>query len=117
MRSHDLPFVDPKMVMSEVVAVMTEGRLGLALVGAADDLRGIITDGDLRRTLVEGHNLSSLTAELVLIRSQTISANASYGQAEEMMLEAKIRPLLYCQMIRSSKASSDLLNTRKHCDV
>ena len=55
MRSHDLPFVDPKMVMSEVVAVMTEGRLGLALVGAADDLRGIITDGDLRRTLVEGH--------------------------------------------------------------
>ena len=40
--------------MSEVVAVMTEGRLGLALVGAADDLRGIITDGDLRRTLVEG---------------------------------------------------------------
>ena len=95
MRSHDLPFVDPKMVMSEVVAVMTEGRLGLALVGAADDLRGIITDGDLRRTLVEGHNLSSLTAEQVMNPTpQTISANASYGQAEEMMLEAKIQALV-----------------------
>ena len=95
MRSHDLPFVDPKMVMSEVVAVMTEGRLGLALVGAADDLRGIITDGDLRRTLVEGHDLSSLTAEQVMNPTpQTISADASYGQAEEMMLEAKIQALV-----------------------
>ncbi len=95
MRSHDLPFVGPKMLMSEVVAVMTEGRLGLALVGAADDLRGIITDGDLRRTLVEGHDLSSLTAEQVMNPTpQTISANASYGQAEEMMLEAKIQALV-----------------------
>ena len=95
MRSQDLPFVDPKMVMSEVVAVMTEGRLGLALVGAADDLCGIITDGDLRRTLVEGHDLSSLTAEQVMNASpQTISVNASYGQAEEMMLEAKIQALV-----------------------
>ena len=107
MRSHDLPFVDPKMVMSEVVAVMTEGRLGLALVGAADDLRGIITDGDLRRTLVEGHNLSSLTAEQVMNPTpQTISANASYGQAEEMMLEAKIQALVVLSDDRSSKASS-----------
>ena len=81
--------------MSEVVAVMTEGRLGLALVGAADDLRGIITDGDLRRTLVEGHELSSLTAEQVMNSTpQTISADASYGQAEEMMLEAKIQALV-----------------------
>ena len=95
MRSHDLPFVDPKMVMSEVVAVMTEGRLGLALVGAADDLRGIITDGDLRRTLVEGHDLSSLMAEQVMNPTpQTISGDASYGQAEELMLEAKIQALV-----------------------
>ena len=95
MRSYDLPFVDPKMAMSEVVAVMTEGRLGLALVGAADDWRGIITEGDLRRTLVEGHDLSSLTAEQVMNSTpQTILASASYGQAEEMMLEAKIQALV-----------------------
>ena len=95
MRSHDLPFVGLETVMSEVVAVMTEGRLGLALVGAADDLRGIITDGDLRRTLVEGHDLSSLTAEQVMNSTpQTISADASYGQAEEMMFDAKIQALV-----------------------
>ena len=33
--------------------VMTEGRLGLALVGNADNLVGVITDGDLRRLLVK----------------------------------------------------------------
>ncbi len=95
MRSHDLPFVAPETAMSEVVAVMTRGRLGLALVGAADNLRGIITDGDLRRTLVEGHELSSLTAEQVMNPSpQTIRADAPFGQAEEMMLESKIQALV-----------------------
>ena len=95
MRSHDLPFVSPDTPMSEVVVVMTEGRLGLALVGTADDLRGIITDGDLRRTLLETSDLTSCTAAQVMNPApQTISADAPYGQAEEVMLEARIQALI-----------------------
>ena len=67
----------------------------IALVGTADDLRGIITDGDLRRTLLETPDLTSRTAEQVMNPApQTISADAPYGQAEEMMLEAKIQALI-----------------------
>lgn len=95
MRSHNLPFVAPETLMSEVVAVMTEGRLGLALVGSPADLRGIITDGDLRRTLLETSDLTSCTAAQVMNPApQTISADAPYGQAEEIMLEAKIQALV-----------------------
>ena len=95
MRSHNLPFVAPDTPMSEVVAVMTEGRLGLALVGSPADLRGIITDGDLRRTLLETSDLASCTAAQVMNPTpQTISADAPYGQAEEIMLEAKIQALV-----------------------
>ena len=95
MRSHNLPFVAPDTPMSEVVAVMTEGRLGLALVGSPADLRGIITDGDLRRTLLETSDLASCAAAQVMNPApQTISADAPYGQAEEIMLEAKIQALV-----------------------
>ena len=95
MITHNLPFVNKNGTMKEVVLKMTESRLGLALIGNEEKLEGIITDGDLRRTLVEGHELSSLTAEQVMNSTpQTISADASYGQAEEMMLEAKIQALV-----------------------
>ena len=54
------------MVMSEVVAV-TRRPAGAGSCRYGDDLRGIITDGDPpRRTLVEGRDLSSLTAEQVM---------------------------------------------------
>ena len=66
MITQNLPFVNKKGTMKEVVLKMTESRLGLALIGNEEKLEGIITDGDLRRTLVEGHDLSSLTAEQVM---------------------------------------------------
>ncbi len=52
MRSHDLPFVAPHDGADEVLAAVTRGGLGIALV--SDDRQsalGIITDGDLRRAL------------------------------------------------------------------
>ena len=53
MCTENLPFVDPKASVQDALIVMTEGRLGLALVGNADNLVGVITDGDLRRLLVK----------------------------------------------------------------
>ena len=65
----ELPLVKPNMPMSEVIVRMTEARLGLALVHKNNLLRGIITDGDLRRMLVLGTNLSSTLAGDVMNES------------------------------------------------
>ena len=53
MCTENLPFVDPEASVQDALMVMTEGRLGLALVGNAENLVGVITDGDLRRLLVK----------------------------------------------------------------
>lgn len=47
----DLPLVDIDASMSEVVDVMTDKRLGVAIVTDNGRLAGVITDGDLRRLL------------------------------------------------------------------
>lgn len=95
MRVDNLPFVAPHLPMTDVIMAMTEGRLGLAIVGDAFECRGIITDGDLRRTLVSGASLEALTAEEVMNKSPlTISEDTSFGKAEERMIDAKIQCLL-----------------------
>jgi len=91
----NLPFVDADQPMSEVIVRMTEGRLGLALVGTADKLEGIITDGDLRRLMVEGHDLATTRAGAVMnTKPLTIEADVMMAEAEEKMLEARVQCLV-----------------------
>jgi len=95
MRTHELPFASADMPMTDVILKMTEGRLGLALIGAPDKLQGIITDGDLRRMLVEGVSLSDTKAGQVMNPApQTIPSDMPLGAAEELMTEARIQCLV-----------------------
>ena len=48
-----VPLVEADIAMHDVIPVMSEKRFGCVGVGITGDLLGIITDGDLRRTLVE----------------------------------------------------------------
>jgi arabinose-5-phosphate isomerase len=50
MRTGDaLPLVDPDASMSDVVVVISEKALGVAVLSRGGEIAGIITDGDLRR--------------------------------------------------------------------
>lgn len=51
MRAEDLPLVPPGMPMADVLITMTRGALGIAGVVEGGHLRGVITDGDLRRNM------------------------------------------------------------------
>lgn len=46
----DLPFISPNASIMEVISVISNGRLGMAIV-VEDEKISIITDGDLRRAL------------------------------------------------------------------
>lgn len=102
MVSKNLPFVPADMSMSEVIIHMTEGRLGLALVGDSTDLQGIITDGDLRRMLVQGVDLAKTKAgDVVTASPLSISSEAMMAEAEAKMLEAKVQ----CLVVRGPDAT------------
>ena len=95
MRSDSLPFVAADLPVQEAIMAMTEGRLGLALVGSAEDLRGILTDGDLRRLLMNGADLATTPVSAVASQSPlTISGDSLMADAEARMQEARVQCLV-----------------------
>jgi arabinose-5-phosphate isomerase len=95
MRVDQLPFVAPDATMRDAILVMTEGRLGLALVGDASCLDGIITDGDLRRLMVEGGDLATITAgSVVSDQPLTIGPDQPMAEAEARMQENRVQCLV-----------------------
>ena len=94
----DLPFVAADAPMQDVIMTMTKGRLGLALVGDAEHLLGIITDGDLRRALMDHDQIMDLSAQDAMTASPlTIKPTASMGEAEDRMQEARIQCLIVAE--------------------
>ena len=95
MRSKNLPFVDATASVQDALLVMTEGRLGLALVGSRNKLSGVITDGDLRRLLVNGADLKSTkVCDVASPVPLTIGPDEMMGTAEAKMLESRVQCLV-----------------------
>jgi arabinose-5-phosphate isomerase len=95
MRKTALPFLGPEADFLEVVRIITKGRLGLALIMEDAQLAGVITDGDIRRTLERFENPLDLAAKSFMTRSpKTVSADAKIGEAEDMMRALKINTLI-----------------------
>lgn len=91
--SAQVPSVDPEAPMSEVIHAISQGRLGLCVVGNGV---GIITDGDLRRHMEQNPaGLMQKTAQDIMSRQpKFISAEARLSEAEEVMNQHKITALL-----------------------
>ncbi len=96
MRSVDLPIVAPQAEMETVIHTITHGRLGLVLVENEGELKGIITDGDLRRGMVKNKtNFLDLKAADIMTNSPlTVKSDVKLKAAEELMMERKINTLL-----------------------
>ena len=95
MRNENLPFVDPKASVQDALMVMTEGRLGLALVGSADNLVGVITDGDLRRLLVKRLDIAvTAVSDVASPTPLTIGPDEMMDAAEAKMLESRVQCLV-----------------------
>lgn len=95
MRSENLPIIRPDSTFSEIIHVISTGRLGLALVNEGEHTQGIITDGDLRRLMEDkGKNAWDYTAFDFMTRNpQKIQVGISLHEAEELMRNKKITSL------------------------
>lgn len=91
-----LPTALPQTDFSQLLSVMNEGRMGVALVMEQDELKGIITDGDIRRTLAKfGAESLSKTAEQIMTHNpKTILDNTFLAKAEEVMKQHHIHSLI-----------------------
>jgi arabinose-5-phosphate isomerase len=95
MRREALPFCAPDAGFGEIVQIVSRGRLGLAIITEDGALRGVITDGDIRRTIERTANPMSLTARQIMTPTPvTIDENERFAVAEEIMRQRKINSLI-----------------------
>ena len=95
MRRTNLPFVAPDATVQDALMVMTEGRLGMAIIGSVDRLIGIITDGDLRRLLIKGADINQITvADVASPKPLTARPDEMMADAEARMLESRVQCLV-----------------------
>ena len=95
MHSRSLPFCAHDANFREVIQTITRGRLGLAIVMNADQLCGVITDGDIRRAFEREDASTKLTASDIMTRTpKTVNQSERLVIAEELMHEEKIKELI-----------------------
>lgn len=95
MRTDKLPFINEEASFMDLLLRMSEGRLGMVMVGESSRIKGVVTDGDLRRALLKHPDTSTLTiAEIMTVNPVIIDEEEFVGYAEQLMLEKKITTLL-----------------------
>jgi len=92
-RGDSLPLVDGDVKMAEAIVVMTEKALGcLGVVDADGMLKGIITDGDLRRHMGDGL-LARRTVDIMTAAPKTVSPDLLASAALELINSSSITTL------------------------
>ena len=95
MRTENLPFIAKTASFTELLLRMSEGKLGMVIVGEADQIAGIVTDGDLRRALLKNPDTSQLHIDEMMTLNPVIVDPEEYiNRAEQIMLSKKITTIL-----------------------
>jgi arabinose-5-phosphate isomerase len=92
----DLPKVSDSATLKEAVLEMSRGRIGMtAVLDAAGRVRGIFTDGDLRRALERTTDFATArVADVMSSSPRTIRPEALAVEAVEIMETRKVNQLL-----------------------
>jgi arabinose-5-phosphate isomerase len=118
MRSgQEVPQVGPGASFVELMREMSKKGLGAtAVVGADGRIRGIFTDGDLRRLVEKGIDLRSANAEDVMhVNPHTISVDALAVDAVELMEQFCITSVLVVDttgLLCGAVNSNDLMRAK-----
>jgi len=89
------PMVGKDDNIKDVIIEISQKMLGITPVLSKDSIVGVITDGDLRRTLLDNQEISSLKAEDIMsINPQVIDLEVKATDALETMKSNKISQLI-----------------------
>ena len=93
--NNEMPAVNPSDNLRKVIMEISSKRLGATAVVDNGTLKGIVTDGDLRRMLEKQVNLESVTAENVMSPDpKTASPDMLVSDALDLMRSNSITQLL-----------------------
>ena len=97
--ANERPFVLPSASLKTVIVEITQNRMGVtAVVDEVMQLKGIITDGDLRRMLEKTSDISAIVANDILSANPvTINPQAMAVEALEMLKKHDISQLVVAE--------------------
>lgn len=91
---NQVPFVGPNDDLTKIIVEISEKRLGATAVLDQDILLGIITDGDLRRMLMNNPRLDQIKASDIMTKNpKSVEPNALVADALETMRHYNITQL------------------------
>ncbi len=96
---NELPIIPYTAKLAECIMAMTKGRMGAVLVtDEQGKLKGIITDGDLRRMLTKYTDIGSFTAENIMTASpKTMRADTLAVDGVAFIKEHKINHIILAE--------------------
>ena len=84
----DLPIAKETDSFTDVIQLISEKKLGMAMVVNKEGvLTGVLTDGDIRRTLIKYQNIRPLTAQDVMSANPKHISKKEYGASALNLME------------------------------
>ena len=98
MRKKELPLCTKETGIKEIIATVSGGKMGLAIVMEGDEVMGVITDGDIRRAMEsnESEFFSLRALELMSLEPKKVASNAKLTEVQNIMTTYKVNSLLVC---------------------
>ena len=96
MQTENLPVIDGKTNMAEALVTMSNGRLGLLIAVKDGHVEGIVTDGDIRRSMEHHHTnfFYSTVADNMTRNPKCVSPETKIAEIDDMMHKNKIHCVL-----------------------
>jgi arabinose-5-phosphate isomerase len=96
MKKVNLPICNERVSVKEVIHQITDGKCGLVVVAENNTIKGVITDGDIRRSM-ETHEdvfFTLIAKDLMSTNPKTIRSTEKLVVASEFMSNNKINSLI-----------------------
>jgi len=96
MKKDNLPILNSESYIKDIINKITSGKLGLVVVIDDNIIQGVITDGDIRRTMESDENIFfSLNAKKIMNKTpKKIQSHKKLIEANKIMNNEKINSLL-----------------------
>lgn len=96
MKKENLPTCSENDSIKNIIHTITDGKCGLVVVVENSSIKGVITDGDIRRAMEHNEEkfFSLKASDLMSTSPKTINQNEKLTTASELMNSSKVNSLL-----------------------
>lgn len=96
MRGEDLPIIAPDMHLGDAIIKVSAGKLGLCVIEEDGEIRGIITDGDIRRAMqqIRERFFETEVREVMTLHPKCVRPDMRIMEVQKLMNRHKIHAVL-----------------------